>query len=236
MRFIYDPSPAATKTTKLADNTQVTNNDSRIVHEYASFNGLVLKKGVSESWLENFPEGNDTDFVLMRYADVLLMYAEAKIELGEIDASVLNAINSVRARAYGVSVTDTNFYPAVTSTDQATLRKAVRIERRMELAYENLRYADLIRWRLAGKVLNLSNYINLDPQACLDNVVNKGYWFWGITPEIDEDGVADFSALFNANLCQKGAQRVFPDRQYLMPLPSHDIELSGGHLTNNPDY
>ena len=41
----------------------------------------------------------------MRYADVLLMYAEAKIELGEIDATVLACINDVRARAYGTTRT-----------------------------------------------------------------------------------------------------------------------------------
>ena len=233
--YIFDPSPNATKTTKLADLTQVANQDSRIVNQYASFNGLLLKKGVDESWLDNFPK-NEKDYVIMRYADVLLMYAEAKIEAGDIDASVLNAINSVRARAYGVNVTDVAFYPAVTTTDQSELRKAVRIERRMELAYEQLRYADLIRWRLAGKVLNLSNYINLDPNACKSEVVDRGYWFWGITPSIDEDGVADFSALFDAGLCQKGAQRVFPDRQYLMPIPTHDIELSGGNLKNNEGY
>ncbi len=235
MGYIFDPSPAATKTTKLSDMSQVSNQDSRIVNQYASFNGLLLKKGVDESWLNNYPK-NETDYLIMRYADVLLMYAEAKIELGEIDETVLNAINTVRARAYGVKAGDTAFYPAVTATDQATLRKTVRIERRMELAYERLRYADLIRWKLAGKVLNLSNYINLDPNACLSEVVNRGYWFWGMTPDIDDDGVADFSKLFDAGLCQKGAQRVFPDRQYLMPIPSHDIELSGGHLKNNEGY
>ena len=235
MGYIYDPSPAASKVTKLADLTQVTNQDSRINNQYASFNGLILKKGIDETWLDNFPK-NETDFVLLRYADVLLMYAEAKIEANQIDASVLDAINTVRARAYGVKAGDTAYYPAVTATDQATLRKAVRIERRMELAYERLRYADLIRWRLAGKVLNMNNYINLDANACLNEVVNRGHWFWGMTPAIDDDGVADFSALFDAGLCQKGALRVFPDRQYLMPIPTHDIELSGGNLVNNPGY
>ena len=51
------------------------------------------------------------------------MYAEAKIELNEIDASVLNAMNQVRARAYGVAVTNTSAYPAITTTDQTALRK-----------------------------------------------------------------------------------------------------------------
>ena len=205
------------------------------MNQYASYNGLLLKKGVDMSYTENGKQVQ-SDFLIMRYADVLLMYAEAKIELNEIDDSVLNAINAVRARAYGVNAANTGLYPAVTATDQATLRKAVRIERRMELAFENLRYEDLIRWRLAEKALNTYNYINLEPTDCLNKVVNKDYWFWGITPSIDEDGIADFSALFDAGLCQTGAKRNFPARQYLLPIPTHDIELSGGNLVNNEGY
>lgn len=233
--FIYNPSPAATTTTKVSTGASQSNQDCRAVNQYASYNGLLLKKGVDLSFTENGKKvGND--FIIMRYADVLLMYAEAKIELGEIDASVLNAINEVRARAYGVKASNTGLYPAVTATDQAALRKAVRIERRMELAFETLRYQDLIRWRLAEKALNTYNYINLEPGDCKSKVVDKGYWFWGMTPEIDEDGMADFSALETAGLCQTGAKRNFPARQYLLPIPTHDIELSGGILKNNEGY
>lgn len=46
-----------------------------------------------------------------------------KIELNEIDNSVLNTINSVRARAYGVDAANVAMYPAVTTTDQTELRK-----------------------------------------------------------------------------------------------------------------
>ena len=187
------------------------------------------------TWTENGKQVQ-CDYTIMRYADVLLMYAEAKIELNQIDDSVLDAINQVRARAYQVSPSAKTLYPAVTATDQATLRQTVRLERRVELAFEGLRYRDLIRWRLAEKALNKFNYINLAPADCLDKVVNKGYWFWGQTPEIDEDGMADFAPLKAAGLCEEGAKRIFPARQYLLPIPTHDIELSGGNLTNNEGY
>ena len=65
------------------------------------------------------------------------MYAEAKIELGQIDQSVLDAINQVRARAYGVDYTNTAAYPAVTTTDQQKLRTILRTERRVEFAKED---------------------------------------------------------------------------------------------------
>lgn len=233
--FDFDPSPAATQVYNYSTGAKQSNQDSRAVNQYASYNGLLLKKGVDASWTENGKQVQN-DYIMMRYADVLLMYAEARIELNEIDASVLDAINQVRARAYGVSASSVALYPAVTATDQATLRKTVRLERRVELAFEGLRYRDLIRWRLAEKVLNMFNYINLAPADCLDKVVNKGNWFWGMTPQIDEDGCADFAPLKDAGLCEEGAKRIFPARQYLLPIPTHDIELSNNNLTNNEGY
>ena len=229
----FDPCPTATKVSK-SDGTTITNNDTRAVNQYASFNGLLQKKGVDETWLDNGKQAAP-DYLMMRYADVLLMYAEAKIELGDIDDSVRDAINQVRARAYGVGVASTSFYPAVTASDQATLRKAVRIERRMELALEGLRYYDLIRWKLASKALNSYNYITLYTDL-KEKVVDKGLWFWAMTPAIDEDGLADFSALFDAGYCQQGAKRVFPDRQYLFPVPTHDMELCPNLAPDNEGY
>lgn len=121
------------------------------------------------------------------------MYAEAKIELNQIDQSVLDAINQVRARAYGVDYTQTNAYPAVTTTDQQKLRSILRAERRMEFAKEGLRYMDLVRWKIAGKALTRPNYGMLYPVSLLkEKVVDKGLWFWPETPAIDEDGIADF--------------------------------------------
>ena len=173
----------------------------------------------------------------MRYADVLLMYAEAKIELNEIDDSVLEAINTVRARAYGVSASATSSYPAVTARDQATLRRTVRLERRVELAMENLRLQDLMRWRLAEKALNTYNYIYLYPaQDCKTALVDKGLWPWPSKPQIDEDGLADFSEWFDKGQVMLGAKRNFPERQYLWPIPTHEIELCPNLLPDNPGY
>ena len=232
--FEYNPRPDVLQVLNYTTGQMQSNQDNRAVNTYASYNGLVWKKGIDISWTENGKQV-DRDYIIMRYADVLLMYAEAKIELGEIDSSVVDAINKVRARAYGVDASSTSLYPAVQSGSQEEMRKAVRIERRMELANENLRYMDLIRWKLASKALNGYNYINLQPDELLANVVKKDLWFWGMTPQIDEDGLVDFSALYNAGLIGLGAKRVFPDRQYLWPIPTHELELCP-NLTNNPGY
>ncbi len=234
--FIYDPSPAATKVLNLTTGEMQTNNDSRAVAQYASFNGLVWRKSIDDSWLENGRKV-ESDYIIMRYADVLLMYAEAKIEMNEIDDTVLDAINAVRARAYGVSASATSSYPAVTARDQATLRRTVRLERRVELAMENLRLQDLMRWRLADKALNRYNYIYLYPASeCKTQLVDKGLWPWPSTPEIDEDGLADFSPWAKAGQVMYGAKRTFPERQYLWPIPTHEIELCPNLLPDNPGY
>ena len=176
------------------------------------------------------------DKIIVRYADVLLMYAEAKIELNQIDQSVLDAINQVRARAYGVDYTNTSAYPAVTTTNQSELRTILRTERRMEFAKEGLRYMDLVRWKIAGKALTRPNYGMLYPVDLLrERVVDKGLWFWPGVPEIDEDCIPDFSAMEEAGLIAPMAQRAWNDRQYLWPIPTKEI-LINENLKQNDGY
>ncbi len=232
--YEYDPSPATKTVMNYTTQKMQSNQDSRIVNQYASYDGLLWKKGIDASWTEN-GQKVEQDYIIMRYADVLLMYAEALIEQNKNLDEAASYINQVRARAYAVDASQTDAYPAVKAESQEQMRKTVRIERRMEFAMENTRLQDLMRWKLAGKALNGYNYIMLQPTELLNNVVNKGLWFWGMTPQIDDDGLADFSALFNAGYCTTGAKRTFPDREYLWPIPTHDMELNP-NLTNNPGY
>lgn len=233
--FDYNPHPDAVEVMNYNTGKMQKNNDARVNAQYASYNGLVWKKGIDETWLENGMDV-DPDKIIIRYADVLLMYAEAKIELNQIDQSVLDAINQVRARAYGVDYTQTDAYPAVTTTDQQKLRSILRAERRMEFAKEGLRYMDLVRWKIAGKALTRPNYGMLYPVSLLqEKVVDKGLWFWPETPAIDEDGIPDFSAMETAGLIAPMSQRMWNDRQYLWPIPTKEI-LINDNLVQNPGY
>jgi len=235
--FEYNTHPEVTQVMNHNTGTMQANQDNRAINQYASYNGLNWKKGINELWTQN-GRTVDRDYVIMRYADVLLMYAEAKIELNEIDNSVLDAMNRVRARGYNVNFSETDKFPAITSLDQTALRRTVRLERRVELANEGLRYMDLIRWRLATKALNTKNYGILYPASeLIDKVVSKGHWFWAYTPQIDEDGIADFSQMENAGLISVLSQRVWDERQYLWPLPTAELEISPNLITdNNPGY
>src|SRR5690606_2291957 len=146
---------------------------------------------------------------IIRYADILLMYAEAKVEMDDIDQSVLDAINQVRARAYGVEPGEVTTYTAVFTNDKLELKKILRMERRMEFALEGIRYMDIIRWRLAEKVLNQPAYGMLDPNELREKVVKPGLWFFPNTPEIDEDGIANFEPLYNEALINNIVERKF---------------------------
>lgn len=88
-----------------------------------------------------YTEGAEQNIRVLRYADVLLMNAEANNELGNTQAA-LASLEMVRARARGG---DNSVLPPVTTTDQAALRQAIWHERRVELAMEFDRYFDVIR-------------------------------------------------------------------------------------------
>ena len=122
-------------------------------NEFATNYGFNVRKGID--WAKDGANPNQAtiNFILIRYADVLLMYAEAKIELNELDASVYEAINKVRTRP-SVEM------PAITSgKSQAELRDILRKERTVELAFEGLYLHDMNRWQMgaskAGPVLGV---------------------------------------------------------------------------------
>lgn len=225
--YSYQPHPDTLTVFSSKENKRVSNRDSRAVAAFASFTGFLWKKGVDQTWADKVAEDNDA--VIIRFAEVLLTYAEAKIEGNDIDASVLDAINRVRARAYGVSVAQTALYPAVTVTDATELKKIIKRERRVEFAKEGLRYMDLIRWKLAEKALTRP-VIGLPDPA----IQNRAKWpFPGVTP-IDDDGIPDYSG-FGADV-KIVAQRNFDkSRQYLWPIPAIERRVNPS-LDQNPNY
>lgn len=91
---------------------------------------------------------------LIRYADVLLMAAEAANELGQTGAAT-GYLNQVRARARGGN---NSVLPDVTSADQSVVRAAIKHERRIEFAMEGERFYDLVRWGDAPSVLGGLGY------------------------------------------------------------------------------
>jgi starch-binding outer membrane protein, SusD/RagB family len=106
--------------------------------------------------VNGYPEGAQQNIRVIRYADVLLMNAEAANETGNT-ALALSSLNAVRARARGTN--PITVLPPVTTTDQATLRNAIWHERRVELAMEFDRFFDLVRQGRAAAVLGTKGFV-----------------------------------------------------------------------------
>ena len=121
-----------------------------INHAYATVTGYLMRKGTDESNQVYYGgSGSDQNWLELRYAEVLLNYAEAKNEaLGAPDQSVYAAVEQTRERA-GL---DPFHLPQGLSKTE--MREKIRHERYIELAFEQKRYWDLRRWKVAVEKLN----------------------------------------------------------------------------------
>lgn len=145
----------------------VTKEWSRNIPIYGTYNSM--KENVDSANYINLSPfyGNTKARILIRYADVMLFKAEALIELGR-QSEALPLINEIRTRASnstgrlkmanGQSISKYNVKPYVPNVnitwDQENARKALRFERRLEMALEGERFFDLIRWGIADQVMN----------------------------------------------------------------------------------
>ncbi|MBC8033331.1 MAG: RagB/SusD family nutrient uptake outer membrane protein [Chitinophagaceae bacterium] len=104
-------------------------------------------------------EGSEQNIRVIRYADVLLMNAEAANEIGGAanTTQALNSLNAVRARARGSN--PLTVLPPVVTTDQAALRAAIYRERRSELAMEFDRFFDVIRQGRGAEVFGPKGFV-----------------------------------------------------------------------------
>ncbi|SEA92927.1 Starch-binding associating with outer membrane [Flavobacterium gillisiae] len=108
--------------------------------------GYNFRKVVDPASLSNTWDGAQ-DIQLIRYAEILLTYAEAKNEASGPDATIYAALNDIRDRA-GMPAVD----PIVYGT-KVKLRELIRNERRIELAGEGQRFHDIRRWNIASSVM-----------------------------------------------------------------------------------
>lgn len=178
----------------------------------------ATKKGFNiPDWTIN--NGGTVDNILIRYAEVLLTYAEATYELHDAisDGDLELTINKIRARA-GLNVKLTNSF---VTAHQLSMRDEIRRERTVELALEGFRYDDLIRWKTAETVL---------PQAILGAKYTTTDWT--DTPAGSLTLNAD-----NVLIVEPATSRSFrADRDYLYPIPFNEIALTDGVVEQNPNW
>jgi hypothetical protein len=161
--------------------------------------GYVVRKGMT---LGQWDIGGRPD-VLYRLANVFLDYAEALNEANPGNPDILNYLNQIRDRA-GIPLYGSADIPV--PADQAAMREAIRKERRVELAFENVRFFDVRRWKI-GHIVDNGPIYGLSIQENMPNFLN-------VTPF---------------------ENRVFSQRHYLFPIPQSDVNTNN-LLVQNPGW
>lgn len=159
-------------------------------------------------------------YILMRYADVLLTYAEAKIELNQVDGSVTGAINQVRARAG---------QPATAAVTQDGLRQQVRRERAVELALEGLRWIDLKRWGIYNDAVNGPVVGAAKNPSDVPAIPSFG------TGSKDLNDIPDYSASLSKRISSRSQTRNTTPKHLLWPIPQGEIDKNA-NITQNPGW
>lgn len=188
------------------DNNQYKNRDPRlgyaVVYDGADYcgkpwkrswtpSGYTFRKYIVSKADQQVYNGTGLNWILMRYADVLLTYAEAQNEAAGPDATVFDAINQVRARAKMPPLQNTDPAKPTYVNTQADMRARIRHERRVEFAGESSRFEDLVRWRQLKQALETKH---LSLGANNYQIVNwpEFRYLWPV-PSIEKDNNPNLS-------------------------------------------
>lgn len=161
------------------------------------------------------------DWVVIRYAETLLTYAEAKNEISPLDPSAFDAVNQVRKRVGMPKLQNTNPSLPTYCGTQDDLRQRIRNEWRVEFALEGgKRMWDIRRWGIAKEVLN-SPFLGMK------------YKLVDSADAIEGDGGKICIYYEGENVKLAGSK--YEDHNYLFPIPQSEIDLNPS-LTQNPGY
>lgn len=150
---IVKPDGTVVTASSLGDTYEGTNvtiaaKDGTLTSTDVTKTGFYIKKFMTPNKVVDWGKG-EANWMVFRYGEVLLNFAEACVELGD-NAEALAAVNQLRNRAGIAPRTSIN-------------RDQVRHERRVELAFENHRWWDIRRWHIADQLLNATQFKALNP-------------------------------------------------------------------------
>ncbi len=173
-----------------------------------SLTGYYLRKFMNDAYPIDNPwaVAGAQPWIYFRYAEILLNYAEAQNEAAGPDGTVYAAINAIRSRS-SVAM------PALAAgLTQDQMRTAIREERRIELAFEEHRFYDVRRWKIAMTTENVPAY--------------------GVSVTVNAANPSGYTYTQKTAL----AGRAFQTQHYWLPIPLAEIQASNGQLTQNPGY
>lgn len=174
-----------------------------------SYTGNYLKKFIRDDVNHGVSTQQEGFWFFFRYTEVLLNYVEASIELGD-DEDARKVLNEIRTRAYMPN------YDSSINGDE--LMKEYRNERRVEMAFEGVRFFDVRRWMIAPEVM--------------DKDAQK------IEITVDATDRADRSTYTNYEYKVKDigpGKRSWDDKVYFQPIPKEEMNRND-KLEQNPGY
>jgi len=183
---------------------------------YATKTGYYLKKHLNDNLDLNIGNMATRQWILFRYGEILLNYAEAAAQYGGYDYKVpggkftaKEAINEIRSRVSMPSA-DLTFSNRGTTINDDSFMELVYNERRIELAFEDHRWWDARRWMIGNEVFNST--------------------ITGV--QVTKDGANNFTYTpFDLE------QRVFnAAKMYFYPIPQSEVIKSNGNLVQNPNW
>ncbi|MDR1982106.1 MAG: RagB/SusD family nutrient uptake outer membrane protein [Tannerellaceae bacterium] len=217
--------------------------------QYGMLNSIIPNRGVTgyaivkfRSPLQSQQEPNQStyDWFIYRYAEVLLIYAEAKAELGECTQDVLDkTINKLRDRVEMPHLTTSpEVDPLAVNYGYSIspLLYEIRRERRIELVAEGFRWDDIIRWK-AGKLFeNPKTFLGMrvTPEV-VANFPEESFYGESGVQTVDYEGNEYINVYRTKSVDDAGRKWSDNDKRYLDPLPLEELTVNK-NLTQNPGW
>lgn len=213
--------------------------------------GFQNRKMISERY--GYADAEESyNYPVLRYAEILLTYAEAKCELGNgtiSDEDLNKSVNLLHDRAgsarisnASVAQANANYQANTGKAGSITMLQLIRNERAVELRNENERPFDLLRWAVAEEEINQSRLgvVVKNADGSDTQIVNFTYQNGDVTTATFDNSAAPYGfetiedgsqALIVNDKSQFNMQR----KNYLNPIPLNQIQLNGA-LVQNPGY
>ena len=179
--------------------------------------GFYCRKAINLSYTPFFTERSSTDWIEIRFAEVMLNLAEAAAEIGKLDESY-DMLKQIRERA-GITPGADGMYGLAVGMDQTQMISAIILERKIELAYEGKRYWDLRRRKLFATELNGTKRHGLLPELVVSTAE-----FDEVKDEFEMD--SDYQTYFKDRvvILDQRFDIDFRDNYYFYAIPNRHLE------------
>ena len=208
------------------------------IADFRNTTGYAIYKGSNPDWSQQTGDNiGTTASIIFRYAEALLIHAEAKAELGEFTQQDADkTVNVLRDRVgmIHMNIGNISHDPNWEFPELSPVINEIRRERRIELACEGFRWDDLARWRahhlITGQRPRGVKYIGSNLEGAYKDYQGNPSIIVGQNLYVDEYGFVDPYQVVLPN-----GYGFRPDRDYLSPIPSDQITLNP-NLVQNPGW